>query len=361
MTSSNQYETSPQFTIPPLKNDLILRVINKLPVPRVPVWMMRQAGRTDPVYRKIRADDKRPLEELFNDVEKSIEISLLPQRIGMDAIIMYQDILTPLAPLGIQFYFRPGPTLEQAIRTPADLDALQSIKNPEVHWKWVGDILKGLHQKLNQELPILGFAGSPMTLAFFMIAGKSPNQNVQPVLDFIQENPDFIQDLMDRLAELTIEYLNYQIASGANAVQLFESFGDVLSRDVYERFVQPVHKRIFDALDSSAPSILFVKECRFMDLMQESGATVLSVGKCNDIRAAQEAANGELIFQGNVDNQILLNGSKDEVTKAIQECLDVTGKQNHILNLNHGLLAKTPFENVIHFVETAKRLGKIEL
>ena len=145
-----------RFPIPKLENDLLLRAINGLAVERVPVWMMRQAGRTDPAYRKIRERDGRPLEQLFRDVEQAIEISLLPQRIGVDAIIMFQDILTPLAPVGAEFRFTPGPTLASPIRTTAQVQALRPL-NPQRDIPHVGEILQGIQARLGGALPVLGF------------------------------------------------------------------------------------------------------------------------------------------------------------------------------------------------------------
>ncbi len=157
------------------KNDRLIRVLNYLPVDRIPVWMMRQAGRTDPEYNQLRKNDGRALEELFADPEIAIKISLLPKRLGVDAIIMFQDILTPLTPMGARFHFAPGPILEKPVRTMAQVKALR-LPDPETELRTVAQILSGLKAELAGELPVLGFAGSPMSLAFFMIAGSSPNK-----------------------------------------------------------------------------------------------------------------------------------------------------------------------------------------
>ncbi len=343
--------------LPPLKNDLLLRMIQHLPVLRVPVWLMRQAGRTDPRYQKLRGEDGRPLEMLFQDVDRSVEISLLPKRLGVDAIIMFQDILTPLAPMGARFVFQPGPVLETPIRHRAQIQALRSL-DPSHDLAFVGAIIKGIARELKQELPILGFAGSPVTLAFFMIAGKSPGKDYNMIFRFIEEQPRVYQELLDVLTTMTIDYLNYQIESGVHAVQLFESFGDILPRPLYEKFVQPTHEQIFSALDSKTPAILFVKENHNLDLMLKSGASILSVGSCVDLQKAQQIAPPAMIFQGNVDNRILAEGTPEQITTAVKECFRQTKKKRHILNLNHGLLPQTPFENVQHFVKVAKEFGK---
>ena len=154
----------------PLKNDRLLRVLNHLPVDRVPVWIMRQAGRTDPEYIQLRKKDSRPLEKLFSDVETSIKISLLPKKLGVDAIIMFQDILTPLTPTGTVFRFTPGPVLAEPVRTMNHVKAIRELDS-ETQLVTVGQIIKGINEKLNGELPLLGCAGSPISPAFVMIAG----------------------------------------------------------------------------------------------------------------------------------------------------------------------------------------------
>ena len=339
------------------KNDRLIRVLNYLPVDRIPVWMMRQAGRTDPEYNQLKKNDGRALEELFADPEIAIKISLLPKRLGVDAIIMFQDILTPLTPMGAGFHFAPGPILEKPVRTMAQVKALR-LPDPETELRTVAQILSGLKTELAGELPVLGFAGSPMSLAFFMIAGSSPNKKINEILAFIVEQPSFIQALLERLTEMTVDYLNYQIASGADAVQLFESFADVIPLELYKKYVQPTHEKIFSALIPTTPSILFTKESPHLDLMLKSGASVLSVGSCIDLGQAKKKAP-EMIFQGNVDNQILADGTKEEITQAVRKCFEQSGRKNHILNLNHGLLERTPFENVQHFVDVAKELGRV--
>jgi len=340
------------------KNDRLIRVLNYLPVDRIPVWMMRQAGRTDPEYNQLRKNDGRALEELFADPEIAIKISLLPKRLGVDAIIMFQDILTPLTPMGAGFHFAPGPILEKPVRTMAQVKALR-LPDPETELRTVAQILSGLKTELAGELPVLGFAGSPMSLAFFMIAGSSPNKKIKEVLAFIKEQPAITEALLELLTEMTVDYLNYQIASGADAVQLFESFADVIPLELYKKYVQPTHEKIFSSLSPNAHSILFTKESPHLDLMLKSGASVLSVGSCIDLGQAKKMAP-EMIFQGNVDNKILADGTKEEITQAVRKCFEQSGRKNHILNLNHGLLERTPYENVQHFVVVAKELGRVK-
>ena len=352
------------------KNDLLLRAAKRLPVERVPVWLMRQAGRCDPAYRALRKKINLPLERLFNtvpglfsaaEVEWVIEISLLPRRIGVDSIIMYHDILTPLAPMGAHFRFSPAPLLESPIRTRRQVAELVPVDDPVSQLEFTGKVINGLRSQLDGELPLIGFAGAPLTLAFFMIAGKSPmvsEGRLSPETDLVfrmmREAPDVLHDLLERLTQMTIHYLNYQVSEGVQIVQLFESIADGIERSHYEIFAQPYHERIFSELDSSVSAILFAKECPYLDLLLKSGADVLSVGKCIDLREAHVRGNGRVAFQGNVDNDILRDGSLEDVSAAVNRCLTQAAKRGQILNLNHGVHRDTPFENVKQFVKAAK-------
>ena len=339
------------FHFPKLENDLIPRVFNRQPVERVPVWLMRQAGRCDPEYRRLREEDGRSLEDVFRDVDFSIQISLLPRRFGVDAIIMFQDILTPLEPMGAGFQFKPGPVLEHPITS---LDSVHQLKIPEParDLKSVGRILNGLKTELEGSLPLLGFAGAPVTLALFMIAGKSPNPKVSEILDFMDDHPGFTESLLDKLTSVTVDYLNYQIESGANVVQLFESFAESMSKPFYEKWALPCHERIFQNLNRDVPSILFAKEFSDLELMASSGAAALSVGNVVDLSEAIQQFP-ELIFQGNVDNRIIAEGDLDKISDATLNCLKQSGGKNHILNLSHGLLENTSLESVLHFINTS--------
>jgi uroporphyrinogen decarboxylase len=336
------------YPIPPLKNDLLLRAVNREAVPRVPVWLMRQAGRSDPEYRAYRERVGLDLYDLFRSPEHAVPISLLPRRIGVDAIIMFQDILTPLTPMGADFKFNPGPLLERPIASADRIEALQPYE-VEAELGFVALTIRGLLEELGGALPVLGFAGAPFTLAAFMIEGKSPALELGPVLAFIREEPAAFAALLERLTAVTIAYLSYQVAAGVHAVQLFESMGERIPRPIYEQYVQPSHERIFAALSPKAPTILFVRGSPFPDLMLRSGAAVLSVG-ANTPLAAIQGHGG--VVQGNVDNQLLATGTPDEVEAAARACLTAGGGRGHILNLGHGILAETPFENVRRFVET---------
>ena len=334
-------------------NALLLRAIRHEPVPRVPVWLMRQAGRSDPEYQAYRKQCGLDLYTLFRSPEHAVRISLLPRRIGVDAIIMYQDILTLLEPMGAVFRFSPGPVLETPIAHADQVDALRHF-DPAQEMAYVGQTLDGLGAELQGELPILGFAGAPFTLAAFLIHGASPMQHMERVIAFARDQGTAFERLIDKLTDLSIDYLNYQISSGAQAVQVFESIGDQIPRDLYERFAQPSHERIFSGLAGNAPGILFVKGAPFLDLMADSGAAVLSVGEQANLGELLKPGSRRYAVQGNVNNRILAEGTPAEVATAVRDCIVQSGGRGHILNLSHGVLPQTPWENVCRFVESAK-------
>jgi uroporphyrinogen decarboxylase len=336
-----------------LKNDLVLRAARRERTERTPVWMMRQAGRFDPAYRAVRERVDQPLEVMFRTPELAAEISLLPQRLGVDAIIFYQDILTPLAPLGAEFVFRPGPVLETPIRSAAEVRRLQSF-DPAADLPFVAEELRLIRRELGDALPLLGFAGAPLTLAYFLIEGGSPGTDPQQARAFLGAQPELAHELLARLADMTADYLAYQIEAGVDAVQLFESVGDLLTEAEYREFAHPYHVRVFERLAARVPTILFVKEQPWLELMVATGADVLSVGACVDLAAARAAYGDRVAFQGNVDNRIVAEGTLDEIDTAVRACVAAGGHTGHILNLNHGLLKDTPLENGCRVIETCK-------
>ncbi len=335
-------------------NDLLLRAARRERPERTPVWFMRQAGRTDPAYAKLREECRLPLHELFRHPDLATTISLMPKRIGVDAIILFQDILTPLSPMGIHFEFHPSPALQDPIRSQSQIAALK-LFDPEEGLGYVGQTLRQINQEVGDELPILGFAGAPLTLAFFMIEGKSPSQTPPKARALMHEQPALMHTLLGKLASVTARYLEYQIHHGAHAVQLFESIADLLTPDQYREFAQPYHVQIFDELGKDVPRILFAREQPNVGLMVQSGADVLSIGKCVDLESARQQFGDRVALQGNVDNQLLVDGSLEEIERAVRACIFAGKHTGHILNLNHGLLPETPFEHVQHVVHVCKQ------
>ncbi|MCH8259831.1 MAG: uroporphyrinogen decarboxylase [Planctomycetes bacterium] len=339
-------------TIAPV-NDLLLRAARRERTERTPVWLMRQAGRFDPKYLAIRDRCGLELEDLFRDPELACQITMLPMRFGVDAAILFQDILTPLAPLGARFVYRPGPVLEAPIRSRCDIDRLRAI-DPRDKLSFVSMSIKLVLSKLNGALPLIGFAGAPLTLATFMIEGRSPGAKADHTRQLMKQEPALCHTLLELLANVTADYLTMQIEAGVHVVQLFESVADLFSREEYEQFAHPYQEAVLRRLGRSCPTILFVKEQPYLDLMAQTGADVLSVGGCVDLCEARAEYGDRVAFQGNVDNRVLHRGSLDEIDEAVEQCLRSGDRTGHILNLNHGVLKGTPIENVRRFIDAAR-------
>jgi uroporphyrinogen decarboxylase len=337
-----------------LTNDLVLRAARGERTARTPVWMMRQAGRFDPAYRALREEHGAPLEVLFRTPEIAAEISLLPRRFGVDAIIFYQDILTPLTPMGADFVFRPGPTLADPPRDRAALQRLTTY-DPAAELPFVPETLRQVREALGDEMPLLGFAGAPLTLACFVLEGGSPGNSPTHTQALMQADPDALHAFLGKLADMTADYLALQIEAGIDALQLFESCSDLFSAEQYRTFAHPYQTRTFERLGNRVPRILYAKEQPDIERMAETGAEVLSLGKCVNLADARRRLGNRVALQGNVDNQLLVHGSFAEIDAAVKDCIHAGQHTGHILNLNHGVLKETPFENGCRFIDTARQ------
>ncbi len=332
------------------RNDLFERAARGESTPRPPIWLMRQAGRTDPQYNALRERDGRPLEALFSDPDAAAEVSLLPKRIGVDAIIYFQDILTPLGPAGCPFVFRPGPVTAAPIRDAADVTAIHKYDVADA-LPFIGQTFRSVLHALDGELPVLGFAGAPVTLAVFMIEGKSFGDSAENALAFFKDQPQAARRLIRTLTDITIDYLEYQIESGAFAVQLFESAAYLLPPELYRDLALPTHQRIFDALRGRAPTIMFARDWGNVADLDASGADVLSLPSSLTIAEARKIVGADRVVQGNLSNRLLCNGPMDIVEREARAIVESGGRRGHIFNLDHGLLRETPFEHVKHLVQ----------
>ena len=333
------------------RNDLFVRAARGEKTERTPVWLMRQAGRTDPNYLALRQQAGLPLEELFRHAQLAAEISLLPRRLGIDAIIFFQDILTPLSPMGAHFVFAPGPVLQRRIETAAQVEALE-LYDVAAHMGFVGETLARVRQLLDGEMPVLGFAGAPLTLAVFVLEGKSFGDSAATALSFIRQHPQTTHRLLDKLCEMTIAYLKYQAAAGVAAVQLFESAAFLLTPELYRDFALPYQQRIFAALKGVVPTIQFAREWQDLGDLDAAGADIVSLPSGISIAAARAQLGEERVLQGNLDNKLLAEGSAQEIAAAALECVRSGQQRGHIFNLNHGLLRHTPYDNILHLVQT---------
>jgi uroporphyrinogen decarboxylase len=333
-------------------NDLFQRAARGEITERTPVWLMRQAGRTDPAYIALKERAGLPLEDLFRHPELAAEISLLPKRLGVDAIIYFQDILTPLTPIGAHFVFAPGPKLAEPIRSTAQIDALTSF-DPAMELPFIGETFRLLRESLDGELPVLGFAGAPMTLAVFMIEGGS-FAGGETALQFMAEEPAAFHRLLEKLTDMTVDYLKYQAEVGAVCVQLFESAANIVDMAQYREFGLPYQQRIFEAMGGVVPTIMFAREWDDVESLGEAGADIVSLPSTISIKNARDVLGDNQVVQGNLDNGLLARGSLEEIEVATRSVIKAGGHRGHIFNLSHGLLRDTPYENVQHVVRVAR-------
>ena len=335
--------------MPPAQSEhLLVRAARGEQVERAPVWAMRQAGRWDPEFRRIR--DGAEFFAFSEDVEKSAQASLCPRRFGVDAIILFYDITTlPLA-MGLPFELKPGigPYPDRPIHTLADLERLNPDPAPE-SYDHIRKLLKRVEELLAGDLPVIVFAGSPFTVATYCIG---TGKHMDATRRFAAEQPLVWGGLLDRLSNATVGFLKTLVAEGADVYQLFDSWAGLLTADEYARWAQPYHTGILNAV-TGVPRILFVKECPYLDSMAASGADVISLGLQHDLAAAQ-SRYPHLVFQGNVSEELMRVGTPEQVAAATRACVESTGGQRHILNLNHGVGKETPVANFEAYIRAAK-------
>ncbi|WP_456402809.1 uroporphyrinogen decarboxylase [Persephonella sp.] len=339
-----------------LKNDLFLRACHREPIERTPIWLMRQAGRYMPEYRALR-EKAGNFVTFYKDVDLSVEATILPKKLlDIDASIIFSDILTPLESIGVKFEFREGegPVFLNPIKNPDDILKLKKFNRNDVYY--VGEIIKGVNQALNREIPTIGFCGAPFTLAAYMIEGKT-SKDFKKAKAFMFNHPDEFKDLLDKLADMLIDYLNFQIESGADAVQIFDSWGGYLSPDDYREFALPPIKKIISNLKRDyQPVIHFTKGVAgLLDDMITSNADVYGVDWMIDIREVKNKLNGKASVQGNLD-PIALYGTKEVIKEKAISILKKWGSDTgHIFNLGHGLMPDMEVEKVRHLVDVVKK------
>ncbi len=327
---------------------LLVRAARGEAVERPPVWAMRQAGRWDPEFAKIRSG--LGFYEFSEDVAKSAAASLCPKRFGVDGIILFYDITTlPLA-MGLPFELKKdiGPSPDRPIRTEADLARLNPEPSPE-SYDHIRKLLKTVKAELNGALPVIVFAGAAFTVATYCIG---TGKDMAATRRFAAEQPVVWERLLEILNHATGLFLKTLVDEGADLYQLFDSWAGMLTPVEYDAWAQPSHERVFRTV-RGVPRILFVKECPYLDKMAATGADVISLGSRHDIAAAK-AQYPHLVFQGNVSEEVLRTGTPATVTAAVKACLQAGGGRHHIVNLNHGVGKETPVANFAAYVEAAR-------
>jgi uroporphyrinogen decarboxylase len=333
---------------------LLLEALAGRPVPRPPVWAMRQAGRWDPEFQKLRG--RLGFYEFCTHVDLAAQASLLPRRFGVDAIILFYDITTLALAMGLPFQMQPaaGPRPTNPVRSLADVDRLDAAPDPQ-RFAFLLAILERVKKELAGALPVLVFAGAPFTLASYCLG---TGQDVAATRAFAAAQPEVWRRLLAKLNTATVHFLRTLAERGADACQLFDSWAGELTREEYLQWAQPYHRAIFAAL-RPLPTILFVKEGPELELMASSGATAVSLGTRHDLAAARRRWP-DLTFQGNVSDLLLRDGTPEQVIAATRECLAAGGGQRHVVNLSHGCDPAMPVANFEAFVATVRSYRKTD-
>lgn len=340
------------------KNDLFLRAAKKLPVERTPIWLMRQAGRYMKEYRQLR-EIAGSFKNFYKNVDLAVKASILPKKIlDIDATIIFSDILTPLESIGMVFDFKEGegPVFENPIRSEKDIDNLKKFSVEDV--QYVGEIIKGVNQELSREIPTIGFCGAPFTLAAYMIEGKG-SKDFKKTKTFMYNNPQAFAKLLDKLSDMLVEYLNFQIDSGADAVQIFDSWAGHLSPASYREFgLKPVQKIISRLKRDKAVVIHFIKGvCGFLEDVLQSEADIYSVDWMVEIDRVKARIYPKAAVQGNLDPYVLY-GDRDTIRQEAYRVIKAWGEDSgHIFNLGHGLMPDMEVDKVKFLVDSVKELS----
>jgi uroporphyrinogen decarboxylase len=268
----------------------------------------------------------------------------------VDAIILFYDITTLTVAMGLPFTLQPaqGPVPDRPVRSVTDVERLAAEPDPE-RYRHILELLRTVKDELRGELPVIVFAGAPFTLATYCIG---TGKDLTATRRFAAEQPRVWGALLDRIGTATIHFLGTLTRAGADLYQLFDSWAGMLDRGEYQTWAQPHHRAIFAAV-RDVPRILFVKECPYLDEMTQSGADVVSLGVRHDLAAARRQ-HPDLVFQGNVSDELLRAGTPEQVAEATRACLRAGGGRRHIVNLSHGMDRGAPVANFEAFVRTAK-------
>jgi uroporphyrinogen decarboxylase len=347
----------------PLGNDLLLRALLRQPTPRTPLWMMRQAGRYLPEYRATRARAGSFLSLCMNP-ELACEVTLQPlERYRLDAAILFSDILTvPHAMnVGLEFEAGEGPKIARPVRTVADIDRLP-VPDPERELRYVMDAVRLIRRELGGRVPLIGFAGSPWTVATYMVEGGG-SKNFQHIKGMLYGAPRELHRLLDIITRATVAYLNAQIAAGAQAVMVFDTWGGVLTPGDYREFSLHYLQAIVDALTRESegrrvPVILFTKGGgAWLDVMAATGCDALGVDWTTDLADARTAVRDSVALQGNLDPSVLY-APPEQIRARVAAVLASYGRgPGHVFNLGHGIHPDVPPEHALAMVEAVHELS----
>ena len=336
-----------------IQNDLFLRALKGEIVERPPVWMMRQAGRYLPDFMKLKA--KYDFFTRCQTPELATEITVMPiEQIGTDAAILFSDILVVLQAMNIEVEMKPevGPWIPTPIRSEKELNEV-IVPDAEVALSYVIEAVKMTKQALNDQVPLIGFAGSPWTLLCYAVQGQG-SKNFDKAKAFCFSQPELAHRLLQMITDTTIDYLKAKVAAGVDAVQLFDSWGGLLSPEDYNIFSWPYIQQIVTALKDDIPVIVFGKGCWFaLHDMAKSGASALGVDWTCSARNARYLSGGQITLQGNFDPSRLLSPIPT-IKSEVKKMIDGFGKDRYIVNLGHGILPNIPVDHAQAFVDAVK-------
>jgi len=335
-----------------IKNDLYLRALKGETVERPPVWMMRQAGRFLPDFRTLR--EKYDFFTRCRTPELATEITIMPvKQVGVDAAILFSDILVIPQAMGIEVQMKPnlGPYIPNPIRTQKDVDAIV-LPNVNHELKYVMDAIKMTKQELNDEVPLIGFAGSPWTILCYIVQGQG-SKTYDKTKEFCFTNPVAAHQMLQKITDTTIAYLRAKVEAGVDAVQVFDSWGGMLSPVDYQEFSWQYINQIIEALKDEVPVITFAKGCWYaLEEMSQSNAAALGVDWTVRPALARKLTNGKTL-QGNLDPARLLSPIS-EIKIMTKAMIDAFGKDRYIVNLGHGILPYTPVDHAKAFIDAVK-------
>ena len=318
---------------------------------------MRQAGRYLPEYRAVRKGVT--FLEMCRDIERAVTVSLQPiDLVGSEAVILFQDIFTPIPAMGVDFDFAPGPVMAEPLRSAEQVAALR-VPDPRESVPFVFEIIRTLRKALeSRSIPLLGFAGAPFTLAAYMVEG-SGSKDFASLKTMLHCEPELLRELLATLTEMTVGYIDAQIEAGAQAVQLFDTWAGLLSPDEYREWIAPTHQEIIRRIrNDDTPFILYVNNgAHLVDQMADSGADVISLDWRASLADAAERFGDRVSLQGNLD-PCALAADPDSIRKRVHEMArDAGPARGFIANLGHGCLPGTPVEGVRAFTSAVRSLG----
>ncbi|MDD2365964.1 MAG: uroporphyrinogen decarboxylase [Desulfuromonadaceae bacterium] len=327
------------------------------PVDRTPVWLMRQAGRYLPQYMAVRS--KCTFLQLCKTPELAAEVTIQPvDYLGVDAAIMFSDILTPVEPMGMKLDFVPGPVFENPIRSMADVEKLR-IPQMEQDVPYVLETIKILRRELAGKVPLIGFGGAPFTLACYMVEGKG-SKDFAEIKRMMYAAPEVYAALMEKITTMDMEYLNAQIKAGAQAIQIFDTWGGVLSPSDYQKYVLPYTTRLINGLDrQNTPIIHFVKGSGSMlDTVKLAGGDVMGLDWHINLGQARDVLGSSMAVQGNLDPTVLFAPESVIESEVARVLAENAGRNGHIFNLGHGIMPSASPESARFMVECVHRLSQ---